>query len=69
MEFQIGQVWVRVVISVFERKVAIKAIYPVGGDDMEYTEITIRDDEGNPIDVVTTEYKRGDKDAEKSAIS
>lgn len=69
MEFQIGKVYVRVLVNIFAGEIAIKVIAPIGAGKMEVTNITIRNDEESPVTFESVEYTKGDRNAQKSAIN
>ena len=69
MEIQIGQVNIKIRVNVFDRKMAIQVIAPT----LDFMAALIVEIDGNnesePLTYNYKTYKRGDKDAEKSAIS
>jgi len=69
MEIQIGQVNIKIRLNVVDRSMKINIVAPMVGE-MAYLKIFIDGrDEENPLTYDFKPYKKGDKDAEKSAVS
>lgn len=70
MEFQFGQVYIRIVTDLRHSLVSIKIIHPISSDKMSATNIMVgKCGELWETDIDQNIYYKGDKDAEKSAIS
>lgn len=69
MEWQVGQVNLRLHISLDRMRATVTLIYPLKGNTMECTKVYINNHPDEPINIESFEYERGDKHAEKSAIS
>lgn len=68
MEWQIGQVNVKVKLNLVARKGTITVVAPIIDDQMSLVKIHIDANQVDPIDIETLFYRRGEKDAEKSAL-
>lgn len=68
MEFQIGQVWIRLQLKGGNRG-QINVVYPIRDNKMEWLKVFINNHPDEAICIQTQEYERGDAHEEKIAVS